>query len=233
MEIAAEKTDLAVSVLRLFAPAHLVTSHVSRVAPWNQAPQRSQAVFIGDGDRRCVSFREGLSDLDARMQIDDNVRPLLEQAGLSEMRQLVAKDAKNEFEDVLLSAIAMFGRAALTSDHRERLVWYCAGLESILLRSDSEPIVQNLSERLALFTYDSLSERKEAVAQIRSTYALRSKFVHHGEAVGDASAVRGLAAHGIRFFVKTAKRVSLFPTKLAFLESIEGIKLSGPAAAQS
>ena len=60
------------------------------------------------------------------------------------------------------------------------MIWYCAGLESILLRDSSEPILQNLSERLAMFAYDTVQERAVALKDIKEAYALRSRFVHHG-----------------------------------------------------
>ena len=59
-----------------------------------------------------------------------------------------------------------FGRAALTSDFSERIVWYCAGLESILLRG-LDQIIHNLSERLAVFSYDTVGERLAAVEDVK------------------------------------------------------------------
>jgi hypothetical protein len=76
-----------------------------------------------------------------------------------------------------LRAPAAIGRAALTPDLRERIVWYCAGLESILLKNSSEPILHNLGERLAVFGYDTIDERSTALGDLRTAYSLRSRLV--------------------------------------------------------
>ena len=104
-----------------------------------------------------------------------------------------------------------FGRAALTADLREKMIWYCAGLESILLRDSSEPILQNLSERLAMFAYDTVQERTVALKDVKEAYALRSRFVHHG----------------LQVFRRIVKNAHHFGHKVDFVEYIDRMKLSG------
>ena len=93
-----------------------------------------------------------------------------------------------DLEQALLKGMVTFGRAALTADFSERIVWYCAGLESILLR-DSDQIVSNLSERLAVFSYDTVDERFAARADVKKAYSLRSGFVHRGVEIGESEIV--------------------------------------------
>ena len=102
------------------------------------------------------------------MVVDDATRDILLGIGLSEVRDIVAReaDSRNDLEQALLKGMVTFGRAALASDFSERIVWYCAGLESILLRG-SDQIVSSLSERLALFGYDTVGERLAAVKDVK------------------------------------------------------------------
>ena len=120
-----------------------------------------------------------------------------------------------------------FGRAALTPDPEEKMVWYCAGLESILLKDSSEPILHNLGERLAVFGYDTVDERAAALKDIRKAYSLRSRFLHHGVDITEGEIVAGFASHGLRFFSRLTKAVANFSSKREFLEHVDRVKLSG------
>ena len=144
------------------------------------------------------------------------------------MRDIVAReaDSRNDLEQALLKGMVTFGRAALTSDFSERIVWYCAGLESILLRG-SDQIIHNLSERLAVFSYDTVGERLAAVEDVKRAYSLRSKFVHHGVEIGESEIVTGFARHGLRVFSRIAQDVASFNSKNELLDHIDRIKLSG------
>lgn len=63
-----------------------------------------------------------------------------------------------------------------------KLVAVLVALESMLLNDGSEPIQQNLSERIAfLFGPEKRSGIKKSVIR---AYSLRSKFIHHGHIIG-------------------------------------------------
>ena len=143
------------------------------------------------------------------------------------MRDILVRDTHTDLEQALLTGMLTFGRAVLTSDNRERIIWYCAGLESILLRDNSEPILHNLSERLAMFTYDTVDERAAALKDVRKSYSLRSRFVHHGIEIEEGEVVARFARHGLRFFSRLAKNVSRFSSKYNLIDHIERMKLSG------
>ena len=150
--------------------------------------------------------------------------------GLSEVRDIVGRDSdsRTDLKQALLKGMVTFGRAALTSDFSERIVWYCAGLESILLKG-SDQIISNLSERLAVFSYDTVGERLAAREDVKKAYSLRSGFVHHGVEIGESEIVTRFARHGLRVFSRIAKNVASFNSKDELLSHIDHIKLSGPS----
>ncbi len=226
-EIARDRVKLAVGVLRFFAPAHLHVGVTSRVALWGYAPQRTDRVFVTDASGRLLSTTTSLIDRQGTMLLSDAVRDALLDFGLSEVRDIFARDSCTDFEEALLAAMVIFGRAALTADLRERMVWYCAGLESILVRDTREPILHTLSERLALFGYDTVDERATAMKDVKDAYSLRSAFVHHGADIGEREIVTRFARHGLRFFSRVIKTATRFGTKLELLDDIERTKLSG------
>ena len=120
-----------------------------------------------------------------------------------------------------------FGRAALTPDLREKMIWYCAALESMLIRDSSEPILQNLSERLAMFAYDTVQERTDALKDVKAAYSLRSRFVHHGAEIDEGEVVNRFAHHGIEVFRRIIKSIHRFSRRVEFVAHIDRMKLSG------
>ena len=52
------------------------------------------------------------------------------------------------------------------------------------MRNQSEPIQQNLGERIAWLIGKNLEDRKLIVAQVRDVYGVRSRMLHHGQDVG-------------------------------------------------
>ena len=226
-EIASERVELAIGVLRFFAPGHLDAGVTSRVARWGYAPQRSDSVFFVNAAGHFSSMSSNIVDRPGTMVVDDDSRDVLLEAGLSQMRDVLSRDDRTELEHALLTGMITFGRATLTSDNRERIVWYCAGLESILLRNSSEPISHNLSERLAIYSYDSVDERKTAVNDVKEAYSLRSRFVHHGAEIGETEVVNRFARHGLVLFSRITRNVFRYGSKQELLDHIDRMKLSG------
>ena len=226
-EIASERVELAVGVLRFFAPCHFRFRGTSRVARWGYAPQRTDRVFVTDSTGRLLMTTSSLIDRPETMVLSDATRDTLLGVGLSEIRDILARDSRTDLERALLTGMVTFGRAALTPDLRERMIWYCAGLESILLRDRLEPVLQNLSERLALFGHDTVGERADAVKNVKEAYSLRSRFVHHGAEIEEREIVTRFARHGLGLFSRIAKNAARFRTKVELLDHIDRMKLSG------
>ena len=222
-EIASDRVELAVGLLRFFTPPGVT----SRVARWGYAPRRTDRVFITDASGKFSSTSAAIIDRHETMVLSDELRDILLGVGLAEVCGILARDSRTDFEEALLKGMVTFGRAALTPDLEEKMVWYCAGLESILLRDSSESILQNLSERLAMFSYDTVDERTAALKDIKNAYSLRSRFLHHGVDIKEGEIVAGFARHGLRLFSRLTKAVGDFSSKLEFLDHIDRLKLSG------
>ena len=222
-EIAAERVDLAVGLLRFFTPPGVT----SRVARWGYAPRRTSRVFITDSTGKFRSTSAAIIGRPGTMVLSDELRDILLDVCLSEACDILARASRTEFEEALLMGMVTFGRAALTPDLREKMIWYCAALESVLIRDSSEPILQNLSERLAMFAYDTVQERTVALKDVKEAYSLRSQFVHHGAEIDEGEVVNRFAHHGLEVFRRIAKNVHRFSRKVEFVEHIDRMKLSG------
>ena len=212
-EIAAERVDFAVGVLRFFTPPGVT----SRLARWGYAPRRTSWVFVTDSTGKFLSTSVAIIDRPGTMVLSDNLRDIFLGVGLSEVCGILARASRTDFEEEVLAGMVTFGRAALTADLGEKMIWYCAGLESILLRDSSEPILHNLRERLAIFAYDTVQERRVALKDVKEAYALRSRFVHHGAEIDEGEVVNRFAHHGLQVFRRIVKKALHFCHKVDFV----------------
>jgi hypothetical protein len=149
--------------------------------------------------------------------------------GLESFRAILAKSKRTDFEEDLLSATVEFGQASLVPELHLRIVVYCVALERMLLKNSSEPITQNLAERLALFTKDS-PDRKAVVSAVRAAYGVRSGYVHHGLRSDDKATLAMFSRIGVQFFLKLAKQADRFATRTQFIEYVDGLKMAAPVA---
>jgi hypothetical protein len=229
-QVAFERAETAVGVLRLFSPAHIDAGFNCYWAPLGHHPRRKQlALFCEPADRLTAMTDEVLGRVGAPVVNAESLK-LMHEMGLTAFESILEKPERSRFEDEVLSATIEFGRGALIPELHSRLVIYCAALESILLRDANEPIVQNLAERLAVFLRDSVEQRKEVMSAVREAYSLRSRYVHHGLRSDDREAISRFGRLGMQFFLKVAKNVGPFLTRLAFVEHIDTVKLSGGKA---
>jgi hypothetical protein len=103
----------------------------------------------------------------------------------------------------------------------------CVALERMLLKNATEPITQNLSERLALFVREKPDERKDVLRTVRDAYAIRSRYVHHGLRSADRTTMSAFSRLGMQFFLRVAKSADRFPTTSQFIDDIDALNMSG------
>ena len=101
-----------------------------------------------------------------------------------------------------------------------------ASLESLFLRNQDEPIQQNLADRLALITGSDLAERKEIVLTTKRAYGLRSRFIHHAQAIDDLSVMDKFMVYAWRGIYNIIANRNQFATLEALLEKIDERKLA-------
>ena len=77
------------------------------------------------------------------------------------------------------------------------MVYIFAALESLLHQNEQEPIMSNIADRIAFLMGNTAEERIAIVANVKTTYDLRSKFVHHGKRVANSD------LQTVREFMKT------------------------------
>lgn len=146
--------------------------------------------------------------------------------GLEILSDLLVAANPSDFAQRTLAAIRIYSRCAFTSEPMEKLVYVFAAIESMLVRNESEPIQQNIGDRLALLIGKSLDERKHIIQLTKSVYAMRSRFVHHGKIHSENQTMGKFLRHVATFFDLLLRYQDRFTSKEDFLAAIEDRKLS-------
>jgi len=145
--------------------------------------------------------------------------------GLNLISEIATKTNPTDFESTVLNMAFLYSKAAFTSDPLEKLVYMLSALESTLLRSENEPIQQNIAERLAFFTSNELAERKAIIKNLKSVYGFRSKYLHHGHSSAEIGELTEFFQNVWVFYVNLVKNSGNFDKKITFLDAIDDCKL--------
>jgi Apea-like HEPN len=70
-------------------------------------------------------------------------------------------------------------------DLNDRIVYTLSALEGLLLKNASEPLQQNLAERMAFLLFKEAEARWDTVRNLRAVYDMRSKYIHHRVSLSD------------------------------------------------
>jgi hypothetical protein len=114
---------------------------------------------------------------------------ILQSQGLPELGHLVPEDGLSQFQQRLRACLLAYTRGTTFSEAADRLVYTFSALEGLLLKDTSEPIQQNLGERMAFFLTSDSDRRANIAANVRPVYGMRSQYIHHRISVTEVSAL--------------------------------------------
>jgi len=223
-EIAWNRAETTAAILRVASKGMFFPNARTNCVPLGTAVSERQQ-FITHRNGELLGWSESVLDpeslgnwsLDRRMISQD----LEYWSGIA---RLLDNETPTEFERDLSRAYLLYSRVALTRDVSEKLVHLFAALESLLLRSESEPIQSAISERLAFVVGDDATQRAEIARLLRSVYSLRSRFVHHGREPAeprDLQAIKQLLYFAWRFFFQAISVAQKFSARNEFLDQLE------------
>jgi hypothetical protein len=226
-EIARREAEDALAMLQVFSIGVLVPGARCywTLRGSEKVEQFSYLAFQGDLIKHSQSgfyrYRNSVGSISKALLND------LKTSGLDLASELVRIPKRNDFQEHLLNALLMYSRASVQDRLSEKLLYILVALESFLSRDETEPIQQNLGERIAFTIGGSLSERKDIIRVTKQAYQLRSRFVHHGAEVDDLKVMKDFMIYAYVFFEKMLRAINLFSTKLQFLDTLEDVKLGG------
>lgn len=226
-EFAMEEAERITSVLGIFSEAVLIPDIkcVSKIKGMESIAQATTIMeFEGDLIRVSSEIIDKSSARTWRLTHEEitHIRELL----LDSISRLLAAESLNAFEKAVLNSILLYSKSAFTSAPVEKLVYILSSLESILLKNETEPIQQNLAERLAVFTAQGLDKRKQIIKTVKSVYGLRSRYLHHGHTHAELELMSEFMLCVWHFFMQMMANIGRFSTKDNFVCAIDDHKLT-------
>lgn len=220
-ELAAESADRLTTLLRTYCPENGHPLACSRVVPFGRVYLPSDQVWLAkDGD----VVREStwmLRPLPMDWVISDSRAAEMRKLGLDRLSEIIVSEKRTDLEERLLGALLLYNRANAARDMVDKLVFVLVSLEMLLLRNETEPIQQNLGDRLAFAVGFSPEQRQQISALVRKCYGIRSRYVHHGQIDGSIDTLTELFKYAMLFFIGLIQRSSQIASKDALLDVLD------------
>jgi hypothetical protein len=228
-EITFEEAERAVSVLRYFAPATHIPEAVSYCTLRGREHIESTKQLTVRGGRIEGYSEQSVDHSSPFWVLDDGYIADLEASGLCILSDLLGREKLTEFQRALLDAVLLYSKAALAKNPADKLIATLVALESFLLRDASEPIQQNLADRVAFLFKVSARERMAIRRQVLRAYALRSSFIHHGHQIetDEMDALREFMMTAWVGFTELIGMAGEYETKAQFFDRIEEMRMTG------
>lgn len=178
--LAFEKVEEALSILRLYsASTFFIDTNSFTTIKGRENLEQSECYIIENDSIETHSITL-LTSNEIEWKLSKEFIEQVNKRGLSIFNELLLNKNRNSFQEKVLNSFILFSRSTLMKSIPDRLVYIFAALESILLRNETEPIQQNLADRIAFAISRNGQERMQIVKCIKEAYLHRSKFVHHG-----------------------------------------------------
>jgi hypothetical protein len=143
---------------------------------------------------------------------------------LQNLIAIFATESRTEFEQRLFDALIIYSRNNLAKEPSEKLIFCLVAVESMLLKDPSEPIQDNIGERMAYILGKTVQERLEIESLVRQVYAIRSKFIHHGQRPTDMEVLARFMEKVWVMFFHWILNHSVFKTKAELIEELRRLK---------
>jgi Apea-like HEPN len=220
---AIELAHAAIGLLRVFhAPSSLIPWCTCSVAILGSesAPHGTTLLFSGeDAWRRNSKALHGTRSIN--WQITREVHADLCTRHLAEAGELIKADSLNEFQQSLRTSLLTYSKGLTLPDINDRLVHTLSALEGLLLKDSSEPIQQNLADRMAFLLFQDPQSRMDAVRNLKAVYNMRSRYIHHRISLSDENELETFTRHAGLFLVCTLRLAKRYSTRAEFITAIE------------
>jgi hypothetical protein len=231
VEMALEKTEEALDVLRFFAPSNHYPSTPTFCSVAGSEPvRRPKHLILQHGS--LVSAGITLNTLRARhpWRIDETLLSQMRDAGFDTLASLLEKPAgdKTELQKDFVKALAIYSKSCIAQNLTDKLLYAVLTLESVLVKDQSESLQKHIGERMAFMTGRTLEERIAIIDNYKEAYALRSLAVHHGRQVEkkDLEVLEQFIPSAWFTLKWIITRLDQFNTKQEMIEHVDDIKFS-------
>ncbi len=226
-EIAVERAEASLAMLRLYHPA---TLH-PRIVCYSDLLGREHVgstLTLLLRDRSPISItEEALSNTSPVWQLPSAQLTELSRAGLARLHEMLRSNALSQYDAKLMESLRHYSRVSLSKDLSDKMVYLMTALESFMLQNKTEGIQQNLAERMAMIVGRTVPERSAIITNVKTAYGLRSALFHHAERIDDLQTIGQFMLNVWILFVELITNERGFSTQSDFLASVDKMKLGG------
>jgi hypothetical protein len=225
-EIAHEEAKKSLNMLRIFSSEPLHPKGFSPYAIWGNAHiDESETIMLKGEDYEGLTVKL-VDHFSGPEKIDRKTIQLNYETGLKIIDKLIESDSITSFSNDVLDALEIYSRSTIVRNLSDKLIFILVSLESIFLKNSTEAIQQNIGERIAFFTGESIEKRKEIIKCVRAVYTLRSSFIHHGTSIDDHQTMEKFMWIAWITMICLIKATSDYDDRETFLKALEDRKLS-------
>lgn len=226
--VALEKANLVSDILAFYSPYTALPGKRFNGLHSGSEYVPSYKILVGlEGVESRAINRGVLSTSNPVYNLDKKSIESMIELQAASLLKLLSKSGLSDLEEKLYKAVRVFIKSAYTTSNTEKLLFGVVCLETIMLSNESEPIVQNVSHRIAFFLGYDLRSRKKLIKLIKSAYSLRSSFVHHGQTTEDKEVLMEFQSLVFVALVQMLGITDEFKSKEEFLANIDETRLSG------
>lgn len=226
-EIAYYHINNSLSFLRLFSSANHIPGLLNGTYQYGNRMMRTKEYMCIKSNEMGITTTSSVLDKGLYFRIDQNVYSLLNNDTFQKYSNLLCKDEPNEFQKKLIECINIYSKNTLRYDFFDKLIYMLVSLETMLLKNNSEPIQQNIAERIAFLIGKTIDEKKEIIKTFKKIYAIRSEFIHHGESnIEETNLLKKLMEYTWLCFVKLIMTSDKYTTVIELIDALDTLKLS-------
>lgn len=226
-DYALEEAQKITAVLGIFSGATLIPD-IKCVSNIKGSENIAQSTIFSESDEDSFLMSSSIIDISSAKNWKHGQREIIaiRKTGLDKISSLLASESLKDFEKSVLNSVFLYSKSAFTSDPVEKVIYMLSSLESVLLKNESEPIQQNLAERVAVFTAKELDKRKFIIKTIKSVYGVRSRYLHHGHISSELKLISDFMMQVWVFFIQLLANIDQFKTQEEFVNAIDDHKLT-------
>lgn len=218
-----EKAEQAVALLRIIHPVNTSPHAALYVRPLGSENVESYCAY---------RYESGVFKgrrVDARWPFPSFWEIPKEEHQQKLLKNLIAifsTEQRTDFQQRLFDALLIYSRNNVAREAYEKLIFCLVAVESMLLKDSSEPIQDNIGERMAYILGSTAQERMDIVSLVKHVYAIRSRFVHHGQRPTDMEVLARFMKKVWILFIQFILSHSTITTKVELLEDLTRLKYS-------
>ncbi len=226
LEIAKEKVENSLILLRIFSPTILfddrIPSYFGRKGSILVPESHS---FIFHNEFPTLSSSIDCNNIPIRTISNDELH-MLKQNGLEEASQLMTKNDPTDFEKKILNSLNILSRSVISNNFEEKMLFTLVSIETLLLKNHNEPIQSNIGRRLAYLISKDPTKRKEINDLIIKAYDLRSRFIHHGQQIVETEILHKTRIYIFESIIKILRLKDKIQTHQKLFEQLEKLTWS-------